>query len=125
MVRVKHEPHYKGSNPKLERIKTILKFSKALEKLILTYQNEELLNSNDNININNDNNINVNNTKRRGRPKINKDTLNINKDNINNKEDNKKENKKEINELINNFDDKVKIDYTGISTLMNNDIELK
>lgn len=46
MVRVKQEPHYKGSNPKLERIKTILKFSKALEKLILNFQLEEALDNN-------------------------------------------------------------------------------
>ena len=120
MVRVKHEPHYKGSNPKLERINTILKFSKELEKLIMIYQTEELLN--------NSNSPIINqtppspNSKRRGRPKKNKETIN-NKDTPI-KEEIKEENK-EIDTIINNFDDTVNIDYTGVSTLMNNDIELK
>ena len=136
MVRTKHTALYKGTNPKLEKVKTILKYAKALEKLIIMFQSEELLNQNDN-----DNNIInqlspiINNTsaKRRGRPrakalaKEGEPSCPPKKDNnINNKE--VKEDKEE-DKLIKKFDEKVKIDYTGISELMNEnkdcDIELK
>lgn len=117
-MRVKKEPHYKGSNPKIERIKRILKYSKALEKLILSYENdlidyddaqniEKVLITNDNNKPNDD--ALCDKPKRRGRPRAKniQSTKDINKD-------------KEINNIINNFDEKVKIDYTGINELMNN-----
>lgn len=125
MVRTKHPATYKGTNPKLEKVKTILKYAKALEKLIIMFQTEELLNQDNN----NDNNIinqlspiiNNSSPKRRGRPKK---ANNVN--NVNNKEVKEDE---EENKLINKFDENVKIDYTGVSELMSEnkdcDIELK
>ena len=128
MVRVKHTPTYKGSNPKLQKIQAIFKYSKALEKLLYVFQSEEILNSymkDDNDNVN-DNNKTQNNpsikTKRRGRPK--KEDKEIKQIEVKNEDKEIKQTEKE-----NKFDDKVNIDYTGISGLFTSnkdcDIELK
>ncbi len=137
MTRIKKEPHYKGSNPKLERIKTILKFSKALEKLILNFQLEEALDNNNSnspsisssIITSTSSSPNPNpNPKRRGRPKKNEV-----KDNNNNNNDNevKEEKQEQVSfnlfhklQVINRFDEKAHIDYTGINELMNNNADI-
>lgn len=121
----KEELITKSSNPKLERIKKILKYSKALEKMILSYENELLINKINKDKITKDK---INTNKRRGRPKKDKD---------NNKEDKVKierQKKDKNNNKENYYDDNVKIDYTGnininslclgVSELMNGDIEI-
>ena len=130
MVRNKHNPT-KYSSSRLD-FKTIIKYVRLLQNLIISLEVDDLDLNNNNIitnksnNNNNSTSINSSNSnniiKRRGRPKKNKDD---DKNIIIKKED----------PPINNYDDTVKVDYTGIlndnnylgiNELMNNgDIELK
>ena len=135
MARIKHTPT-KFSSSSLD-YKTIIKYARLLQTLIISLEVDTIDDNNNdkketkpkiiNPQITNNSSLNKPSIKRRGRPKKIKDDdkqTEIKKDENTNIIIKKEE--PPINPPINNYDDTVKVDYTGITELMNDgDIELK